>query len=140
KMGLEATIEDFRDLKNSSKKLTNSKEREVDFVYNRTTDFYFDQSASVHLKNAYNEKSTCISPQPQEYQLLADKKRLLDFSTLGFLEKYLSPADIALIQELTLEVFEVTKEHEKTIWENRKKYFFKPKSLFGGKGVYKGES
>ncbi|MES2769956.1 MAG: hypothetical protein V4596_12495 [Bdellovibrionota bacterium] len=139
-MGLSVSIDDAKELAWNSKELINSKKERVDFVYNRSTDFYFEESISQALQTAYESNASCISPQPQEYQLLADKKRLLDFGTAGFLEKYLSTDEIKLFRSIVLEIVEVKKEDKEKLWSDRKKYFFKPKNSYGGKGAYKGES
>lgn len=139
-MGYTVSIDDSKEMAWNGKDLINSKKEKVDFVYNRSTDFYFEESISQALKMAYESNAACISPQPQEYQLLADKKRLLDFGTEGFLEKYLSEKEIQLFKEIVLEIIEVKPEDKEKLWANRKKYFFKPKNSYGGKGAYKGES
>jgi hypothetical protein len=139
-MGLSVSIDDSKELTWNSQHLNNSKNEKVDLVYNRTTDFYFEESISHALKIAYENKAACITPQPQEYQLLADKKRLVDFGTAGFLEKYLSESAVKLFRQIVLEIIEVTADKKEEIWANRKKYFFKPKNSYGGKGAYKGES
>lgn len=139
-MGFKVSIDDAKELAWNGKELLNSNGERVDFVYNRSTDFYFEDSMSQALKTAYDGNAACISPQPQEYQLLADKQRLLDFGTEGFLNKYLSEKEISLFKEVVLEIKDVRKEDKETLWSNRKKYFFKPKNSYGGKGAYKGES
>lgn len=139
-MGFKVSIDDSKEMAWNGTDLLNSKKEKVDFVYNRSTDFYFEDSMSQALKMAYDNKASCVSPQPQEYQLLADKQRLLDFGTQGFLEKYLSEKEIQLFREIVLEIVEVTSEDKEKLWNNRKKYFFKPKNSYGGKGAYKGES
>ena len=139
-MGLNVSIEDYKDLKWSGSSLLNLRDEEINLVYNRSTDFYFDTGNSSALKKAYETKTSCITPQPEEYKLLADKERLRDFSRLGFLENYLADDEVNLFNEVLLELIDVTSEHKDQIWSQRKKYFFKPKNSFGGKGVYKGES
>jgi hypothetical protein len=139
-MGFSVSIDDTQELEWNSKELLNSKKEKIDFVYNRSTDFYFEKPSSLSIKMAYDNKAACISPQPQEYQLLADKQRLLDFGTEGFLDKYLSAEEVKIFKEIVLETLEVKLEDKEKIWADRKKYFFKPKNSYGGKGAYKGES
>jgi hypothetical protein len=139
-MNLSVSIDDPKNFAWNSKDLLNSHGQKIDLVYNRSTDFYFENSDSASLKIAYDNKAVCVTPQPQEYKLLADKKRLLDFGTAGFLEKYLSDSEIKLFREVVLELIEVNADEKEKIWANRKKYFFKPKNSYGGKGAYKGES
>jgi hypothetical protein len=139
-MNLDVSIEDPKNLAWNSKELLDSRGKKLDFIYNRSTDFYFEDSNSASLKMAYDSNAVCVSPQPQEYKLLADKKRLLDFGSSGFLEKYLSESEIKIFREIVLEIIEVKASEKEKIWANRKKYFFKPKNSYGGKGAYKGES
>lgn len=138
--GFQVSIEDYKDLKWKDSALFNTQDQKIDLVYNRSTDFYFEDQKSQSLKQAYNQKAACISPQPEEYKLFADKQRLMDFSTPGFLEKYLLESEIKIFKDVILEIINLTKENKDTVWANRKRYFFKPTNSYGGKGAYKGES
>lgn len=139
-MNLSVSIDDPKNLVWNSKDLLGSNGQKIDMVYNRSTDFYLEETDSKALKIAYDSNAVCVTPHPQEYKLLADKQRLLDFGSSGFLEKYLSDSEIKLFKETVLEIRDVKAEQKEEIWANRKKYFFKPKNSYGGKGAYKGES
>ena len=109
-----------------------------DFIYNRYTDFYFENLLSHDLKAAFISKSTCFSPHPYEYFLLADKERLTDWSS-GVLETL--PAfekQTAVIKKHLLQSLSVTSENKDAIWASRKKMFFKPMQEHGSKGSFKG--
>ncbi|MFN7262573.1 MAG: hypothetical protein ACK5RO_09480 [Pseudobdellovibrionaceae bacterium] len=101
--------------------------KECDFIYNRSTDFYFEDSASLNLRNLYNEGKTLISPQPAEYYALADKERMIEWQN-SELKKYLPPA------------FLLSPETIERAWAERKNLFFKPTRAFGSKMTYKGAS
>lgn len=112
--------------------------QKFDFIYNRDTDFFFDHLPK--LKAAYIKKTSCISPHPEEYQLLADKNRLLLLSEESFLKKYIKQEEAFLIKEIIPEVFVMNQKSPEDVWQLRKKYFFKPMNAFGGKGVFNGAS
>lgn len=99
-------------------------------VYNRYTDFYLTEAKSQTLKGRFNREELFLSPHPWEYFQLADKIRFLDWNAQNEVEK---PKSLLAAYDLDIE------PHEK-IWSLRKSMFFKPKSSFGGKGVFKGAS
>lgn len=98
-------------------------------IYNRYTDFYFDNDISKQMKSDYINRTRRFSPNPREYFLMADKKRQMT------LKKFLNPAVSGIIPESKL--FSEF-ESKDDIWAQRKKYFFKPSQSFGSKGVYSG--
>ena len=111
-----------------------------DFIYNRYTDFYFENLTSKALKETFLDKSVCFSPHPYEYFLLADKERLTDWSsnfveTLPGFEK-----QAALIKKHLLQSMPINQDNKETIWASRKKWFFKPTQDYGSKGSFKGSS
>ena len=103
--------------------------KKLDFIYNRTTDFYFEKYS--HLEKSYLEGTCVFSPHPREYYLLADKMRLCDFYKEESLKK---------IRNNLLETNLVREEDKDFLWKERKKYFFKPVKSYGGKRVYNGSS
>ncbi len=100
------------------------------FVYNRHTDFYLFDPKSAALRERYNNSELHLSPHPWEYFLMADKQRFLEWN---------AQTEIPLPQSL-LKTFDVDIESLELMWEARKNLFFKPKSSFGSKGVFKGAS
>jgi len=114
--GFQSIITDFRNIPDN-----------VNFIYNRYTDFYFDHPESLHLKKLFSEKKVCFSPNPFEYELLANKQRMIDWSIQGLFKKNLPYAQ------------KITSENQEQIWTERKKYFFKPLQSFGSKQSYRGE-
>ena len=128
KRGVDLKIKDPGDLKYEGGFLFCDKEK-VDFIYNRTTDFYFKKYS--HLEKSYLEGSCVFSPHPRDYFLLADKTRLYDFYKDEGLKD---------IRGCLLETGFVKKERKDFLWKNRKKYFFKPLKSYGGKRVYNGSS
>lgn len=114
----------------------------VDFVYNRLTDFYFENPAHSALREAFAKQAACISPSPREYFLLADKERLVNLGADGFLESAGATAGEAeALRQVLIPTYSIGgfPSHEE-IWQQRKSLFFKPKRSYGGKSVYRGES
>ncbi len=115
-------------------------DKKVDLVYNRNTDFYFENADNQALRSAMLARAACITPHPHEYRLLADKERLLELSRGGALERaFLSEEDREAIRRTlirTVDVREFASADE--LWQDRKKWFFKTKQSFGGKAAYRG--
>ena len=113
----------------------------IHFVYNRCCDFLLENPKNKHLKQAFIHHKTCFSPNPYEYCLLAHKQRLIECSNKSFLESLnLSNDGLQIIKEsvpFSSSILDVPKEE---LWSKRKKLFFKPKTLYGGKGVFRGAS
>lgn len=114
----------------------------IDLVYNRHTDFYFETPANTALRKAMMARSTCISPHPHEYRLLADKERLLELSKPGAIDSLpLSEGERAVIHSAlirTVDVHEFSSADD--LWKERKRWFFKTKQSHGGKAAYRGSS
>ena len=123
-------------------RLTTATGRAVDLVYNRLTDFYFEDPAYAGLKESYVRGLASISPNPREYWLLADKQRLIQWADPTFMESTgASDEEKAAIQAVVIPTFDKTHFGSvDQIWAERKNLFFKPKRSFGGKSVYRGES
>lgn len=113
-----------------------------DLIYNRLTDFYLEAPQNSALRHAFSEQSACVTPNPREYWLLADKQRLVDFSSPGFLQSAGATAEeIAALEKVLIPSFEMKSfPSQDEIWSERKNLFFKPKRSHGGKSVYRGES
>ena len=131
-MGWDIEILDSKKLKmDDNCQLYTPLNEKIDFIYNRTTDFYFKNHTL--LAKAYQKNTCLISPQPRDYYLLADKNRLIDWYSKNWEElKDIKPN---LIKTKLL-----NSETKQELWENRKKYFFKICQGHGGKMAYKGAS
>lgn len=124
---------------NSKGELVDSHQKPVEMIYNRCTDFYFENLP--YLRQAFLNQVCCISPHPGEYLLLADKARLCEWSSEEFLNQLnISSEEKARIQNavpFTAHINSVSKEE---LWNKRKKLFFKPLRGYGGKSVYRGKN
>jgi hypothetical protein len=113
----------------------------VDLVYNRDVDFYFAKPATRAIADAAQAHAACVTPHAFEYRLLADKQRLVELSqtdalrNLQISESAKSAISKTLIRSVDIAAFDPT-----ALWNDRKRWFFKPKRLHGGKAVYRGSS
>jgi hypothetical protein len=117
--------------------LTSPSGTRINFVYNRSTDFYFESPASSQLKAAYAAEASVFSPNPREYGLIADKVRLLD---LRDYKNGLSSAEVDLLRNVIPDCGLIQNLPHKELKKQRQKYFFKPLNSHGGKAVYSGKT
>lgn len=135
-------------LANSNKLVLKSQaDQQIDFIYNRTTDFYLEQEATQALKTSYLNRGLTLSPNPHEYSLLADKERQIEWSLWSENKATTPPPPFSSVmleqlkiqKEHLLETVLLTNETQAAVWSNKKKYFMKPLTSFGSKGGYRGE-
>ncbi|MDE0151617.1 MAG: hypothetical protein OXK80_03855 [Bdellovibrionales bacterium] len=129
--GWNTKVLDVKNLKiNQKDKLIDPGHIEIDFIYNRLTDFYLKKFSL--LKQAYEQQTSCFSPNPKEYSILAYKKNLCllyedsKISADNLLQQILIPSELL--------------DARKDAWENKKTLFFKPIESYGGGGSYRGKS
>lgn len=113
-------------------------QQKIDFVYNRTTDFYFEQTNLWPLKEAYLNRAVTLSPNPHEYALLADKHRLIEWS-LNLKNSSAPHPELQAITKNLLGADYLTDANSDELWAKKRKLFFKPLTSFGSKGTYRGE-
>jgi hypothetical protein len=139
--GVKCEIADTNELtwSASGKELYSKDGKVLNLVYNRDTDFFLDSAPAI--KNAWLAKAAAISPNPNEYALLADKQRLEEIAGVAdpSLTFGISAKATEAIQKTLLRTTSVEALGDKA-WANRKYWFFKPKRSFGGKAVYRGAS
>jgi hypothetical protein len=113
----------------------------ADFIYNRWTDFYLQEETSKNLRKKFLDRSACVSPNPYEYFLLADKQRMIDWWDESFWGKI---PDLTYLKSKIQQNLPITKNldptNAKELWAHKKNYFMKPKRAFGAKQSYKGAS
>ncbi len=127
--------------KSSSHTLHHTSGHRIHFIYNRCCDFLLEKLEHWHLQQAFISGGVCFSPNPYEYSLLADKQRFIDICCGDFLNKInVSREDQRVLREAIPYSISVLSRGKKDLWSERKKWIFKPKSLYGSKGVFRGSS
>lgn len=131
-LGWDSRIQDYKDLFQDFK---------PDFIYNRYTDFFLSEPTSATLRQKFLNKEICLSPNPYEYLLLADKQRLIDWVQPGFLESQgIVGDDLILLKTVLPQSYDLRADNADEIWALRKKLFFKPKNAYGSKQSFRGSS
>lgn len=129
--GWKSEVLDVKNLQiNHKDKLINPNNTEIDFIYNRLTDFYLKKHPL--LEQAYKKQTACFSPNPNEYFKLADKRNLCR------LYEWSKTSNHSLLQNILIpsELLSVKKD----VWKNKKTLFFKPLENYGGRGSYRGKT
>ena len=137
--GIDAEIVDVTDLAFDGRALR-AGGRVIDFVYNRLTDFYFEAPSSAALRSAYEQDAVVVSPHPRVYALHADKRLLVVLSDMERLRAWGVRDDVlAVLRAGVPEARRLAPESADEFWRDRKRYFFKPATGFGGKAAYRGD-
>lgn len=112
-----------------------------DLVYNRNTDFYLKDPTAMVLKNWHESQAVVVSPNPAQFELLANKQRLIDWQSDGFRDSgILDQADLSLFDKVLLKSWSLDQNSSAAMWGKRKNLFFKPKESFGSKLAFRGGS
>ena len=113
---------------------------QIDFVYNRLTDFALQEPASAHLRSAYLNREVVVSPHPRAHALYADKRNFSLLSDEQFLRAVGIPAPQLAVLSAGVPCTEiVTPGNRDELWARRDRLFFKPAAGFGGKAAYRGD-
>ncbi len=139
-MGWQSEICDYQSLKIDSNTIVTASGKKIDFIYNRLNDFYFSRLESRHLRDAFLNHYAVFSPNPFEFQLLADKRRLIEWSQSDFCANVGSEIFQPDLAAHLLGAQILTDDNAVENWERRKSLFFKPLGLYGGKLSYRGAS
>ncbi|TYB90043.1 hypothetical protein [Oceaniovalibus sp. ACAM 378] len=136
--GIDAVIADASNLRYEGGQLS-VEGKPIDLVYNRVTDFAFEQPEYRALREAYRDGAVVVTPNPHNHALLADKRNLSLLSDPTVLEDWgLDPTHLARLRSIPRTVL-VTPENADDMWKSRKGLFFKPMGGHGGKAVYRGD-
>ena len=113
--------------------------QKIDLVYNRLTDFLLQQHPA--LLAAYQHKQVVLTPHPDIYAQYADKRNLIALTDAqGLRELGATESDMATLQARIPATIKVDADQEATLWAERKQWFFKPATGYGGRGTYRGAS
>ncbi len=109
----------------------------IDMVYNRLTDFSLQRHPA--LLNAYTSGQVVLTPHPHAYAKYADKRNLARLTDADGLRSLgANEADIATLQAGVPHTIVLRPDMDEQLWTERKQWFFKPNSGYGGKGAYRG--
>ncbi len=112
----------------------------IDLVYNRLTDFYFEQSHHQVLKEAYLLNQVVVTPNPYHHALFANKKNLTLLSDENQLNSLgLSQKAKRIMLTCIPPTQKVSMERADEFWKERKHLFFKPACGYGSKATYRGD-
>lgn len=113
---------------------------ELDFVYNRLTDFALADGDSAALAAAYRHGAVALSPHPRAHALLADKRNLTVLGDRDYLLSLgLDPADAAVLAGGIPPTVVLDEHNRDALWDERDHYFFKPANGYGSRGTYRGD-
>jgi glutathione synthase/RimK-type ligase-like ATP-grasp enzyme len=139
KAGLVATIADPGELELRGGKLQ-ARGRDIDLVYNRLTDFYFEEPGAAPLRAAYEAGTVVVTPGPRAHALYADKRHLAVLSDPARLrEMGVDGARADLIAESVPRTVVMSEGNRDELWKERKSHFFKPAGGYGSKAAYRGD-
>ena len=112
----------------------------IDLVYNRVTDFYFQENAQQALANAYLAKNVVITPHPKAHALYANKRNLTLLSNPDFLQSLeIEESTQQILLAGIAPTILVEAKNAECLWSGRKQLFFKPAKGFGSKAAYRGD-
>lgn len=139
KHGIKAIIAAPEDLVIKDRKLY-FENTEIELIYNRTTDFYFQGPTYSALREAYLGNLMAITPNPFNHAVFANKDNLCLLSN----EQMLNDLEVDQVtKEILLthipKTVKVSANNEALLWSDRRNYFFKPSQGFGSRAVYRGD-
>jgi hypothetical protein len=113
-------------------------EQKIDLIYNRLTDFSLQRFPHIH--NAYEKQQVVLTPNPFHYQKYADKRKLAWLTDGALMRSEGVPqATIDVLLQGIPQTKLVSAANAEQWWAERKQWFFKPGSGYGGKGAYRGD-
>ncbi|RIL06631.1 MAG: hypothetical protein DCC71_06125 [Proteobacteria bacterium] len=137
--GVDARICDVRELERVAGGLALGGRR-VDLVYLRDTDWRLEDARSRALRDAYLADEVVVTPSPREHHLLANKRRLLRFSSPEALAAAGAGADErALLAAVVPETHALADLGAERAWSTRREWVFKPAAAYASRAVYRGD-
>lgn len=137
--GKNCIIADAQELKWEDGKLWH-KDEVIDMVYNRLTDFYFEDPKNINFKNAYSNGNVVVTPAPYHHTLYANKMNFETLSQPQELDKLgVQPTDRECLINGIPRTESITAIKADDFWARRKNLFFKPYLGFGSKATYRGD-
>lgn len=115
----------------------------ADLVYNRCCDFYLEAPEHQRLREAYLRNEAVFTPSPHMHAIIGRKDLLVYLHQLadgGWPEAPLAPDERAFLRRIVPEAHFLTDRDRDEVWRERKRWVFKPRDRYQGKGVYRGKS
>ncbi len=91
---------------------------------------FYPEPSSQLLRKKFLNKDVCLSPNPFEYLLLADKQRLIDWVSPGFLEgQGFSGTELGLLKQSLPFSYDLCPSKADEVWAKRKHFSSNQKTL-----------
>jgi hypothetical protein len=111
-----------------------------DLVYLRDTDFQLETPRTRALRAAWLADEVVVTPSPREHHLLADKRRLVLFSSYDALRELgVGEDDARFLAGVVPETHALATLGAERAWASRREWVFKPSRAFGSRAVYRGD-
>ncbi len=137
--GIPCLIVDPTELTWNGNELT-FRDKTVDMVYNRLTDFYLTEPSHHALLAAMEQQRIVLAPHPHSHARYANKHHLARLSNHAHLAALgVEAADIDLFAATIPFTQQVSLEHASQLWAERRGWFFKPAEGFGSRAAYRGD-
>ncbi len=110
--------------------------REVSFIVNRSTDFFWQAEVFDALRAAYQDGSVYVAPNPFTYATRSDKC-LLEFLSLPYWDTALGilPEERAVLSAHVPPTYRLREDNIEEIARRKEEFFFKPVHGFAGRGA-----
>ena len=116
------------------------KNRPIDLIYNRLTDFGLEVAAHRHLFDAYREAAVVVTPHPRAHALYADKRNLaLLTDEAALIAMGVDEKTRAVLLAGIAHTVLVNPDDADALWSTRKQLFLKPAKGYGSKAAYRGD-
>jgi hypothetical protein len=112
----------------------------IDMIYNRVTDFYFEDPGHETLSEAYRADAVVVTPHPHAHAVYGNKRNLALLTNEQELRAMqVAERSIELLLGGIPQTLVVSAGGDKRWWSERKQWFFKPARGFGSRGSYRGD-
>lgn len=112
----------------------------IDMIYNRLTDFYFEDPAHAILSQAYADNTVVLTPHPHAHAVYANKRNLALLTNEQELRAMnVEERIIRVLLDGIPPTVVVAAGSDERWWSERKHWFFKPAKGFGSRGSYRGD-
>lgn len=112
----------------------------IDMIYNRLTDFYFEDPAHAMLARAYADDAVVVTPHPYAHAVYGNKRNLALLTNEQELRAMnVEARTIRVLLDGIPRTVPVAAGSDARWWSERKQWFFKPARGFGSRGSYRGD-